>query len=155
MPRLRPNSRFWSKVDIGREDDCWNWLGSTVTNGYGGFLLDGRLRNAHRVSWILTNGIIASSKVLVCHSCDNRLCCNPKHLFLGSYRDNREYAIRKGRRTEIDGMNNPMAWIPSETVQAIRKLWKSGMTHGSIAELTKVSRPHVTNILNGRRRCKS
>jgi len=149
---IRPNFRFWGKIAVGNDDDCWNWRGSPNPSGYGTFNFDGQNHNAHRVAWILTNGSIPSSGTLVCHKCDNRLCCNPAHLFLGTYKDNREDSIRKGRRTEINGHNNPRFRIPYETVCYIRKLGNRDVKHAHIAELLNVSRSQVTKIINGQQR---
>ncbi len=151
---LKPNLRFWSRVDSGDQDACWNWTGRKNRGGYGTFSLDGTQRNAHRVAWILTNGPIASRKILVCHSCDNRLCCNPRHLFLGTYKDNRDDAIRKGRLVEIDGPNNPQAKFSTALIGEVRQLRRSGLTHLAIANQTGISRPHITHVLLGNRRSK-
>jgi hypothetical protein len=84
--------RFWEKVD--KSGDCWNWTGAT-TQGYGAFWLDGKTVNAHRVAWELTHSHPGDSYVL--HRCDNRRCCNPDHLFLGTHQDNVADMVAKGR----------------------------------------------------------
>lgn len=58
---------------------------------------------AHRVAWELTNGTIPPG-MEVCHSCDNRPCCNVAHLFLGTHQDNMTDMARKGRRRGPQGM---------------------------------------------------
>lgn len=91
--------RFWSKVAItDNPDDCWLWTAGTVT-GYGSFGFQGRMRIASRVAWEITNSEIpAGMKVL--HTCDNPLCVNPKHLFLGTQLDNMRDMVRKGRKVQ-------------------------------------------------------
>lgn len=81
--------RFWNSVDIRGDDDCWNWK-SYNNNGYGKI---GIVR-AHRFAYYTKNGSI-SEGLLVCHKCDNRLCCNPKHLHLGTHIDNMRDTIGK------------------------------------------------------------
>lgn len=74
-------------------DGCWEYQGSTDTNGYG--LFGGH--HAHRIVYSLLVGIIPD-KMLVCHHCDNRLCVRPSHLFIGTQTDNMQDMISKGRR---------------------------------------------------------
>lgn len=96
MPAKSPP--FWDKVDrSGGDDSCWIWLGSVMKNGYGTYR-GGKYKSlAHRHAWIITNGSIPSVKILVCHKCDVRLCCNPEHMFLGSHKENTMDAMSKGR----------------------------------------------------------
>ena len=93
------NRRFWSKVRMGGSDECWDWTASVFRGekgGYGRFLLAGKIRYAHRVAWRLTNGEIPDG-LFVLHKCDNRRCCNPAHLFLGTKQDNADDMVAKGR----------------------------------------------------------
>lgn len=75
--------RFWAKVDRRAPEECWPWLAST-SRGYGQYRFMGHTHNAHRVAWILTFGGIDRADDVVRHRCDDRLCCNPAHLELGS-----------------------------------------------------------------------
>lgn len=90
--------RFWSKVEVTENpDDCWNWKAKAKSgHGYGIFNLGDHQSNAHRVSWMLSNGPIPDG-LFVCHKCDNPRCCNPNHLFLGTPKDNTDDMNRKGR----------------------------------------------------------
>lgn len=91
--------RFWDKVDVKGKDECWLWTAST-RNGYGAFKLDGRVVSAHRIAYALEFGW---PKNYVCHRCDIRICCNPKHLFDGTHSDNMKDAFNKGRLDHFGG----------------------------------------------------
>ena len=88
--------RFWDKVQIKGENDCWEWQASirSKKTGYGCFKYMGKVIDAHRMSWFLTFN--EWPKNLICHSCDNKLCVNPNHLWEGTYSDNLNDAIKKG-----------------------------------------------------------
>lgn len=72
------------------------WLGRSTGLGYGGFDIDSMPVRAHRVAWTSANGPIPEG-MNVCHHCDNRKCCEPGHLFVGTQSDNIRDAVAKGR----------------------------------------------------------
>jgi len=105
--------------------DCWEWTGATIKNGYGTMKATDRPRTCreqltHRMMWIAVNGPIPDG-LLVLHHCDNRPCCNPRHLFLGTKKDNTQDAIAKGRHVYIPaGEKNPHAKLNATQVREIR-----------------------------------
>lgn len=88
--------RFWAKVRRLSDGDCWNWLGARVTAGYGQFRVNGSLYYAHRYSYEIHYGPVPDG-MFICHGCDNPLCVNPLHLFVGTQSDNMIDMWNKGR----------------------------------------------------------
>jgi hypothetical protein len=89
------DDRFWSHVDIGSIEDCWEWMTSLDSKGYGQFNINQKQYRSHRISWELNNGKIPEG-MCICHRCDNKKCVNPYHLFLGTQKDNMQDMARKG-----------------------------------------------------------
>lgn len=90
-------SRFWRKVLIRSENECWTWIGSEKSNGYGVFTYLGKNYLAHRVAYFLYNNGAMDQTMLVCHTCDNPWCVNPKHLWEGTSKDNSQDMVLKKR----------------------------------------------------------
>ncbi|MDE2101745.1 MAG: HNH endonuclease [Patescibacteria group bacterium] len=137
--------RFLERVDVRGENECWEWRGQGHIGGYGLCSWGGGKTSAHRVSWILHVGPISSSKIQVCHICDNRLCVNPAHLFLGTAQDNMRDMISKGRDVHYPKFS-------TEIIGEVHRLAASGMRQVDICDRLQISRPHVCNILKGNRR---
>ena len=122
-------ARFMSKINIGAGGGCWNWTDAPHTTGYGvlSIIVNGssRLLFAHRLAYFFAFGEIPASDgrwgtLLVCHRCDNRLCVNPAHLFLGTDGDNMRDKTAKGRNHRPVGMLSPTAKLTDDQVRQIR-----------------------------------
>lgn len=128
------------------EDDngCWNWTGAIVSSyGYGYIYFIDRPRLAHRVSWIITYGDIPEG-LCVCHSCDNTRCCNPEHLFLGTYKDNEEDKKSKGRT--MAGERQGSSKLTNEQVLDIREKAESGVPVAVLAVKYDIATTTVSKI---------
>ena len=135
--------RFNAKVDrSGGPDACWPWTGARSKYGYGAYGCDKKTYTAHRVAWALSTGEDPGS-LDVCHHCDNPPCCNPRHLFLGTAKDNAQDAASKGRLVGLKGENGPSAKLTEAQVREIRA---SKETHQQIADRFGVSRINVRMI---------
>jgi hypothetical protein len=155
--KQRPVSeRFWSYVDIS--DQCWKWTGSVTNYGYGRLHIggrDGRDVGAHRIAWELLKGRIPEG-LYVCHHCDNPICVNPAHLFLGTQSDNMQDAGKKNRLPQqkyhgfCAGERNGRAKLTDAQVSAIRKEYQVVMSHRKLAAKYKVSRSIIRFILSGK-----
>ena len=146
--------RFWSKVDIRGPDDCWPWLAAklrkTATRAYGRIGYKSHVLYAHRLAWVLTHGLIPEG-ICVCHRCDFGLCCNPKHLFLGTIADNTADMVEKGRAASLGGEKNPRSKLTAEQVLEIRHRYAAGkVTQRKLATEYHVSQENISAITRRR-----
>lgn len=119
--------RFTPKVDkSGGPDACWLWTGNKGHNGYGLFSLHPEkiTVRAHRMAYLLEYGVDPGI-LFVCHTCDQRLCCNPKHLWCGTAADNTHDGMAKGRM-RFSGEKNGRAKLTEQDIIEMRALYDSG-----------------------------
>lgn len=89
--------RLLNLVVINKTTDCWEWQGGKNNIGYG-LIRDGnKMRTVHRVSYEEHNNVKIPKYKCVCHTCDNMLCVNPAHLWIGSQQDNMQDMVKKDR----------------------------------------------------------
>lgn len=104
------------------------------------FIIDGKKTKvgAHRVSWSIKNGPIPKGMV-ICHTCDNKQCINPDHLFLGTYSDNLNDAIKKGKKYKLtlDQRNEIIAAKFGNGVNTCSLAEKYGVKSSTISSLRK------------------
>lgn len=112
--------RFNSKYIKNVYTECWEWNAYKDRDGYGVFQLNQYPIQAHRASWLLNKGDIPL-KTLVCHTCDNPSCVNPKHLFLGNNSDNMQDMLQKGRDNFAVGEQVGTSKLTEHQVKYIKK----------------------------------
>ena len=145
---IPPMKRFWPKVMI--TDNCWEWTASKNPQGYGLFLFKSKYYPAHRFMWLAFHGTLPEN-MCVCHHCDNPSCVNPKHLFLGTHRDNMDDMLKKNRqRNGISlGEAHGATSLRNEDIWEIKRLYKTGkLCHREIARMFLIDRKTVGNIVN-------
>ena len=89
--------QFLARINPAGDNGCWLWKGSVNGSGYGTIGYFSKQILAHRLSYMIFRAKITEE--IVCHKCDNPLCVNPKHLFIGTARDNLEDSRHKLRST--------------------------------------------------------
>lgn len=141
-------SMFLNNIDIS-ENGCWNWTGCSSGWGYGAINMGGNHMLAHRFSWFITYGEIPSG-MFVCHHCDNRKCVNPKHLFLGTAKDNMRDKVEKGRHRGPVGDTHFKAKLRSEFIPEIIKMREKGMTYKQIGDIYGVSLSAIFYAIKGK-----
>lgn len=92
-----PKMRLERKQIKRGENECWGWDGCHNGVGYPVLRIHKKLRVATHISLESDGRIRPSEKHVACHSCDNPICTNPKHLWWGTEKENMQDAARKGR----------------------------------------------------------
>jgi hypothetical protein len=133
--RIRANIKVNAK-------GCWEWQLFIRRSGYGQMKFEGKTVDAHRVSYRCFHGEIAEG-LFVCHRCDDKRCCNPEHLFLGTHSENLIDYRKKGGRL---GPRRKMTPDMVEAAEFYR--FAVGMKYSDIAKLLGVSTMSIWMHLN-------
>lgn len=135
------------KIEHRGPDECWPWLGAKFPNGYGRVNLprmNGKQKGttAHRALWASLFGE-PHPALEICHTCDNRACCNPRHLFVGTPKINAIDKKNKGRVARINGSRNGQSKLKEHDVAIIRT---SNLSNRELAKIFGVSHANISAI---------
>ena len=138
--------RFWAKVDKRGPTDCWEWQAGKFKSGDGGICIggyNGKILHANRVSWELHYGPIPEGQYVL-HTCDNRGCVNPAHLFLGTQADNMRDMAEKERQARGEAIGTSK--LTNKQVRQVRYFLKLGYSKCEIARIFKISEAAIYKI---------
>lgn len=135
------NNTFYSP------DGCWIWTGAVNYQGGYGRLVHNFIRGVHRISFTLFKGPIPPGK-FVCHTCDNPICYNPDHLWLGTNAENMADKIKKGR--DKTGEDHPMAKITESQAKNVKGLLSIGLKPKLISKCRNISLRTIYGISSGK-----
>jgi len=127
------------------ENGCWIWQKGLSVDGYGKLSIDGKKQSVHRIAYQEWIGPIPDGKE-VCHTCDVRNCCNPKHLFVGTHKENIQDMHKKGRAHPIGGDENPRSTIKESDVMNVFFLLSLGLTVKEVSDKTEINGRVVSGI---------
>lgn len=133
-----PKDYIYDHVTV-TESGCWEWAGS-LRRGYPTVGIKGQSFRLNRYSYELFIGPIPDG-VSVLHQCDNALCVNPEHLFLGTQLDNMKDMLRKGRHPRTK-------FSPAQVLDLIDRI-KNGATRKGLARELGVHVHTIQAILKG------
>lgn len=152
MPAARdPRVAFWTFVDKQGPDECWPWTGS-VRKGRGRFHLRGAAVTAPRYAIELKTGSPVPPEKFACHHCDNPICVNPAHLYVGDALSNAQDMVRRGRSNRARGSSHPAAKIDEPMALAIREAYSAGgVSMKDLAERFDTTRTTVQKVVTGAR----
>jgi len=144
-------AKFWSQIKVGGVDDCWPWTGTTDNVDYGAFYLKGNGQyKSHRVAYALSRGYIPRHR-LVLHTCDNPSCCNPCHVYAGTFSDNMLDKISRKRSWCTKGEGNPQSKLTNKDVLEIRRLYDEGnVSMKKLGKQFSVTTANINNVVQGK-----
>lgn len=143
-PEISTLDRLLAKASKDEKTGCLNWTASRQNNGYGQFHLNGAMRLAHRISFELHHGAVPEG-MFVLHKCDNRICINPDHLFVGTQAENLADMVAKGR--QANGISNGHTRLRDQDVIAIRR--SVGVSQADLARSFGTTSTHIRRIRSG------
>lgn len=150
IPNLKIRRNFWIQVKVGDARECWPFRGEVMPSGYGRYVrpYSKEREKAHRVALEDFHGPLGDLHAL--HHCDNKLCCNPGHLYAGTHAQNMHDAKVRGRMPDQKGSRNPGSRLTETDIPRIRQMISAGMTNIDIGEEFGVHHATISLIRRGK-----
>lgn len=151
-----PNVRIMStphweerfRAKIKQDSGCHEWTGAQDRNGYGLTTINDKTFRALRLLYALEFGGIGD-EMCVCHRCDNRICMNPDHLFLGTNQENTQDKVVKGRQSQ--GERHSRNGLKNGVVaEIIRRYEAGGVRQIDLAAEYGVTQAQVSHMVLGK-----
>jgi len=153
-PPMNELERVWDRVKRGAPDECWPWIGY-VHHGRGRMDV-AKVTGIYvtRIAYLTAHPHSITLKCKdgkhVLHKCDNSICCNPSHMYLGDHAQNMRDKAERGRAPRPHGVNSVLAKLTEDDVRDIRLFRLIGATKPAIALLFGVSAACIKDIWQGR-----
>lgn len=138
--------RLMAKRKIDPETGCWEWVGCFGAYGYGSISVSHASTSPHRLITYLYLGMPLDSPAFVCHTCDNRACFNPEHLYIGDAKTNAHDRKERGRSNQVCGEKHGRSKLTEAQVKGIILLLNEGHSHTKLSVMFGVSRPAISLI---------
>ena len=133
------------QVTRAGERECWPWTGYTE-DGYGRMFFNGRMTGAHELALTFTTGEVRLPSLDTCHSCNNPICCNPRHLRFDTRQGNVDDMMAAGRNVP------PPVKLSESDIKIIRERIAAGAKQQDLADQYGVSNSLISMIKTGKRR---
>lgn len=144
-------NRFNRNVAKNTQNGCWEWKLRPMSDGYGVLVIGGKVWVlAHRLAWVLKYGSIPEGQCVL-HKCDNRICVNPEHLFLGDNLDNIEDRVNKNRTSHASRNVGELNGNSKLSNEAMNDIWLSSEPYKQIARKFGISMSNITRIKKSKR----
>lgn len=134
---------------VETDSGCWEFVGGRTGSGYGVVSESKYVQHlAHRLSYSIMKGPIPKG-MIVCHVCDNKICCNPEHLFIGTYQDNKNDEISKGRHVKGSRQGNSKL-NETDVIKIKQLIAENTMTLNAISRMYNVTGEAIGLIKRGK-----
>ena len=142
------HERLWNRVDKSAGPNaCWEWQGAINSHGYGTIRQRCASRGCHVVAFESVHGPTTPG-VVICHTCDNRKCCNPSHLYAGNHATNARDRVMRGRSNSARGEGCGQAKLRDADAAVIRFLAGCGVRQNKLGALFGVTQMAISNLVN-------